>query len=1003
MNKQKTLLYLIFFVLLILTIRIIWISSHENVHSVEAEAGVLHLDAIEGGIFSLEGEWEYYDQQFIEPFQANQSEASYVRSFDRWPYREGFQYGTYRLEITLNEEDVNQLLGLKLPNIYTSYRLYLNGEQLIEIGQVAKSALEYEGSIATRYVTYNANDTNLELLLHVAHDHVKGRKGGIYHPLEFGDGDVIQRQEITSIVSQIAVIVIFIIHGLYGFILYVVGPKQKVLLYFGALLFVAAVSVMFSDHRVILYLIPLPYEYISKLIFLSFSASILFLVLFCKHLFPTLTNGILFRLLPKLIFVYCLFIILAPIEWVISTRIVINMILIIVPAAVIFVFLKTVIQGLQDNIFILFGATALAVHISSTIVQYNLGIDLDFYPIDFTLAVILFSIYCFKRYFRSVEQTKTLSKQLQRSLRSKDDFLANTSHELRNPLHGMINIAQTLLEKEKHDKEEYKERLQLLINVGQRMSFLINDLLEVNHLNENQMTLKKKPINVHSIIVGVIDLLKFLVNGKEIHFQILVPQSFPSVLADEHRLTQILFNIIHNAIKYTEVGTITITADREDKQALIHVSDTGIGISNDEIERIFQRYEQGDYSTAVVGGGIGLGLSITKQLVELHGGTVSVQSIRGKGTTFTFSMPIAQDTQPSSLSKPTNHHVYETSQTASHSLDHQENGRILIVDDDPINITIVEELLNGTYATYGVSSGAEALKHLNEENWDLIITDVMMPYMSGYELTRQIRDTYLITELPILILTARSQTADIQAAFHAGANDYVTKPVNAQELRSRVSALIRVKKTVEENVRIETAWLQAQIQPHFFFNTLNAILSLAEFDTSRMKKLLEEFCYYLQTSFQFNNSAGLVSVENELRFVQSYMFIMQERAHTPFSVKYDIDEQVKEWGIPPFSIQPLVENAIEHGLMKEKEGSITISLKCVTSDTATVTISDNGCGIPNDKAVHLLNKPPSQEKRGIGLYNVNRRLKQQTGQGLTIKSEGKGTTIQFTIKATSQQ
>ncbi|MFA9458388.1 ATP-binding protein [Halalkalibacter sp. AB-rgal2] len=998
MNKQKTLLYLILFVLLILTIRIIWISSHENVHSVEAEAGVLHLNAIDGGIFSLEGEWEYYDEQFIEPFQASQSEASYVRSFDRWPYREGFQYGTYRLEITLNEEDVNQLLGLKIPNIYTSYRLYLNGEQLIEVGQVAASAMEYEGSIATKYVTYNANDTNLELLLHVAHDHVKGRKGGIYHPLEFGDGDVIQRQEITSIVSQIAVIVIFIIHGLYGFILYVVGPKQKVLLYFGSLLFVAAVTVMLSDHRVILYLIPLPYEYISKMIFLSFSASILFLVLFCKHLLPTLTNGILFRLLPKLIFVYCLFIILAPIGWVISTRIVINMILIIVPAVVIFVFLKTVTRGFQDNIFILFGTTALAVHISSSIVQYNLGIDFDFYPIDFTLAVILFSIYCFKRYFRSVEQTETLSKQLQRSLRSKDDFLANTSHELRNPLHGMINIAQTLLEKEYNDKEEYKERLRLLINVGQRMSFLINDLLEVNHLNENQMTLKRKPINVHSVVVGVIDLLKFLVNGKEIHFQIDVSESFPSILADEHRLTQILFNIIHNAIKYTEVGTITITADREDNQALIHISDTGIGISNEEIERIFQRYEQGDYSTAVVGGGIGLGLSITKQLVELHGGTVSVQSIRGKGTTFTFSMPIAQDTQPSSLSKPTNHHVYEASPTAEKSLDHQENGRILIVDDDPINIHIVEELLNGTYATHGVSSGAEALKQLKEENWDLVITDVMMPNMSGYELTRQIRDTYLITELPILILTARSQTADIQAAFHAGANDYVTKPVNAQELRSRVSALIRVKKTAEENVRIETAWLQAQIQPHFFFNTLNAILSLAEINVERMQKLLEAFCHYLQTSFQFNNLNELVALDHEISFVQSYVHIMRERMSIVFDVKWEIDDNFGELKVPPFSLQPLVENAIEHGLKENQQGMIIISVKGSKKHYVNISVQDNGSGIPKEKMDQLLNQPLAHNKRGIGLYNINRRLEQLTGKGLIIRSEeDKGTCIEFTL------
>ncbi|WP_062052473.1 ATP-binding protein [Bacillus sp. JCM 19034] len=960
------------------------------------------MDRVKGSIFSLEGEWEYYDQQFVEPLQANQNEATYERAFERWPYTEDFQYGTYRLEVTIDEKDINQLLGIKLPYIYTSYNLYINGDLLMDLGQVADSASDYVGRIASRFITFTAVDTEMEILIHVAHDPVKNRDGGIYHPLEFGDGNIIQRQEMTALTSQIAVIFIFIVHGIYGLILYFIGPKQKVLIYFGILLLVASVSVMISDHRVILYVIPLEYVYISKLVFLSFSASLLLLMIFCKHLLPTLTKGLLFRLVPILLMFYCLFIIVAPIDWVLQVRFIFTVILVVVPAIVVSVFIRTVTNGFQDNIFILLGTVALMVHIVASVVQYNLKIDIDFYPIDFTLAVLLFSVYWFRRYFHSVEQTNTLSKQLQRALQSKDDFLANTSHELRNPLHGMINIAQTLLEKEIHskeDKEDYKESLQLLISVGQRMSFLVNDLLEVNNLNENKITLQKKAVNLHAVLTGIIDILNYMLNGKEIRFQIEISPSFPHVLADENRLAQILFNLVHNAIKYTESGTITVSVELENNQAVIQITDTGIGITSEEYNRIFQRYEQGDSSMTAIGGGIGLGLSITKQLIELHGGIISVQSIKEKGTTFSFTLPIAkQEHHASNLAannKPMENRSMPT--TINKVIEQIEQGKILIVDDDPINIKIVEDLLQPLYSTYGVTSGCEALEHLKQSNWDLIITDVMMPNMSGYELTKQIRKTFLLTELPILVLTARSQAEDIETAFLAGANDYVTKPVHVQELRSRVTSLIRVKKTVEENIRIETAWLQAQIQPHFFFNTLNAILSLAEINIERMKQLLEAFCHYLQTSFQFNNTNGLVSLESEINFVQSYVHIMQERSHFPFDVIWEVEDDVEKLKIPPFSIQPLVENAIEHGLTSDRKGEITITIT-TSEDETTVMIRDNGQGMSKEKINQLLNRPETTEKRGIGLYNVNRRILQLTGKGLTIQSEeGSGTCIEFHI------
>ena len=168
------------------------------------------------------------------------------------------------------------------------------------------------------------------------------------------------------------------------------------------------------------------------------------------------------------------------------------------------------------------------------------------------------------------------------------------------------------------------------------------------------------------------------------------------------------------------------------------------------------------------------------------------------------------------------------------------------MDDDPINLQVLSTILPAEqYELETVTSGKAALARLNTKEWDLIITDVMMPHMSGYELTRSIREKYSISELPILLITARSQPEDIYTGFLAGANDYVTKPVDALELNVRVQCLTDLKDSISERLRMEAAWLQAQIQPHFLFNTINTIISLSEIDIDRMAILLDEFGYYL--------------------------------------------------------------------------------------------------------------------------------------------------------------
>lgn len=322
---------------------------------------------------------------------------------------------------------------------------------------------------------------------------------------------------------------------------------------------------------------------------------------------------------------------------------------------------------------------------------------------------------------------------------------------------------------------------------------------------------------------------------------------------------------------------------------------------------------------------------------------------------------------------------------------------LLVVDDDPVNLSILESILTSQpYDVVTCTSGLEALELLNKRNWDLVITDVMMPNMSGYELTRKIRERFSISELPILLLTARSQMEDTQTAFFYGANDYVTKPVEKLELTARIKALTDLKRSINERVRMEAAWLQAQIQPHFLFNTLNTIVALSEVNPSKMINLLNEFGNYLHASFDPSNLNQLVPLENELELVRSYLYIQKERFEDRLNVEWEIDNDV-DILIPPLSIQTIVENAIKHGILKcSSGGTIKIQIKKQV-ESVNIKITDNGVGISSDKQKELFNHQETKSQ-GIGIFNTDKRLKQLFGSGLKIVSEpNSGTIVSFSI------
>ena len=429
----------------------------------------------------------------------------------------------------------------------------------------------------------------------------------------------------------------------------------------------------------------------------------------------------------------------------------------------------------------------------------------------------------------SEEALKQANLDLKHLDRLKDEFLANTSHELRTPLNGIIGLAESLIDGAAGAVTVLQQKnLGMIVYCGYRLVHLVNDLLDFSKLKHKTIELQLKPIGMREIAEITLSICQPLIETKNLQLINGIPGDVPLVLADENRVQQILQNLIANGIKFTSEGVIEVSAqlcesvgntpDNLDYLA-ITVSDTGIGIASDKLERIFESFEQADGSTAREYGGTGLGLSITKQLVELHGGEITVESTVGVGSRFTFTLPIASveatNGEPLSypgVSKPIIKEerqavAFDASGKAPISpeesigtltlLNEDENSqqfKILIVDDEPINLQVlVNHLSLHNYAITQASNGMDALDVIERGfKPDLILLDVMMPKMTGLEVCQKLRDVFPATEVPILMLTAKTQIEVLVEGFGSGANDYLTKPISKNELLARIKTHLRL-------------------------------------------------------------------------------------------------------------------------------------------------------------------------------------------------------------------
>jgi len=843
--------------------------------------GVLDLsdwDADRDGPIVLDT-WEFFGNQLLsgadfEGADPPRSDA-YLRAPGRWtglPTPDGpmpaWGYGTLALELILPSP--SRGLALSFGNMMMAFELDIGAEHAGGLGTVGTTRDTAYGLIGQTLFDVPDGLERVRLTIRLS-NYTERRGGGWRDPIEFGSGSYLGAADTNNLKLAWFVGGIMVIFGLYHLALFAMRPSDRSALWFGLFclaLFERAFTLWYGFFPQLAgqELFWLVYRVTA---FTSFAAGIL-IVLYTASLFPKDMSGYLYKF--EVIFgtAMMFFIFLPGDIWshpLIAQSVAVLWLVILLHIT--YVAAMVVIRRRDESTLFAIGWFSFMPLMGLTVLNVlNLVATGDLSQFGLLFFVVMQALLLSRRFSRSFRQVETLSEQLtannerlQRLDELKNQFLANTSHELRTPLNGIIGMTEALRAGSKGPvSADVDQSLSMIAASGRRLATLVNDILDAEKLRNRDITLSRRAVDLHEAAEVVLQLSQSISGSKGVALRNDVPTDLAYVDADENRLQQILQNLVGNAIKFTQSGSISVGARDNGEEIEIWVEDTGIGIPEDKFDTIFRSFEQVDASTEREFGGTGLGLAITRRLVELHGGTITVTSELGKGSRFTFTLTKATagradvpaltpekerkpgQTPPRPIVLPTSPlpaAVKRDGQSPEGQAEDAPSGNgngshpsVLVVDDDEINRHVVANFLGlEAYNVLEAENGEAALAMMRDAQPDLVLLDIMMPRMNGYEVCRQIRTERDQSNLPIIFLSARDRTEDLVTGFESGANDYVPKPVAGPELLTRVAThlkLLQIQAQMIQKEKLATIGQVATGIVHDFKNSINVIRGYAE-------------------------------------------------------------------------------------------------------------------------------------------------------------------------------
>lgn len=971
-----------------------WVSSS----GYQAVGGVYDLQYWDGdGCVHLDGEWEFYPGVFLYGDE-NLSDFADIRKIAEvpgsWiPYlndgNNADGAGTYRLVIRTPGEGY---YGIKTRTIRTSGRVYMNGEELFAMGS---PALDSSAAVAaSMYKTGMAASSNNELELLIQVSSYGYKTGGILKSIYFGTYDSIAARDLQDHGIDGIVVTVALLMALVSLLAGLQGRKRYFLFFSGTCFFMGLYLATMNEQLLSLLI---EYDFMTRmrLQFLAINMVTLCFLWFIHYLIEEYRNrkasiGISILILLNLLLFFSNTVtgksVLVAVD-----QIALTVVILISYGYILYVLLRALFSKIEYSGYVLVIALSLAVYWFTFVFKVLFEMDLGYLPV-LIIMILMVTSALIMNYRMQLDYlaVKDLSDKLMADNQLKDEFLARAAVKLQAPLNAMGESTRTLIEGKKGTLNySQQEDLMQINKERRRLVLLAEELQYASQPDKSGVRLNLEAVSPGSIIEEALTEMRTLIpEAADLVLINKTPEQFPLIKADADKFSQILYHLILNAVKFTPAGTITVSGKVENGQAFFTVRDTGIGIKKRDLNEIFALFYQKNDST--VENGLGIGLTIVKLLVEMQGGHVRAESEDGKGSAFTFSLPLYDgeaEGDPSHvngyLNKVPDHPEARPAVPGAPD-DTFSRYNILIVNENIYEQGFISDIVAGMGSSSIIApGGSEALGIMEQNRIDLLVMDFNLADMPGNEFLHIIRKKYSMAEMPVLVLTASGMNTGLMNLLEDGANDFINKPADADELRSRIQSLLLMKSSVEEGLKKEFQYFYSQISPHFLYNTLNTIIGLCYKDEDMAKQALTNLSVYLRGKLDVYKGESLNTLETELEIARAYLEIEELRYGPRLKIEYDIEDDIKAM-LPHLTLQPLVENSVRHGLLKKETGGwIRISAGRMEEGYIRIIVEDNGVGISPEGQRQML----EGESKGLGFKNTMEKLRILKGISFSVSSE----------------